>query len=80
VSSQYEVLVEEVFPNVVIIDVNKSAPDTDMINYIKTEVYKRKDYSRPLGGEYPDLEKRLIKILCDKAGGIYDEFLDYYLM
>jgi hypothetical protein len=75
VSSRYEVRVDERLSNVVIVDLGKSVSETDMITYITTEVNDREEDERISKGKYPDLETRLIEILCGRAGGMYDAVL-----
>jgi hypothetical protein len=78
VSSRYEVHVDEKLSNAVIVDLGESVSETDMITYITTEVDDREKDERILKGKYPDLEGRLIEILCRRAGGMYDKSLDCY--
>jgi hypothetical protein len=78
VSSRYEVRVKKKFSNAVIVDLDQSLSDTDMITYITTEVKDREKDERILEGKHPDLEDRLIEILCKRAGGMYDQSLDCY--
>jgi len=70
VSSRYEVHVDEKFSNAIRIDLGKSLSETDMITYITTEVNDREEDERILKGKHPDLESRLIEILCRRAGGM----------
>jgi hypothetical protein len=77
VSSRHEVHVDGKFPNAVIVDFGKSESESDMITYVTTEVNDREEDERILKGKYPDLEGRLIEILCRRAGGMYDMCLDY---
>jgi len=72
VSSRYEVHVDEVFTNPVKVDINTSMPETDMITYITTEIKEREKDERILQGKRLDLEDQLIKILCGRAGGMYE--------
>lgn len=72
VSSRYEVRVDVKLRNAVIVDLGQSVSKTDMITYITTEVKDREKDERILEGEHPDLEDRLIEILCERAGGMYD--------
>lgn len=78
VSSRHEVHVIEKLSNAVIVDLGQSVSDTDMITYITTEVKDREKDERILKGKHPDLEDRLIEILCKRAGGMYDKSLDCY--
>lgn len=77
-SSRYEVHVIEKFSNAVIVNLGQSVSNTDMITYITTEVKDREKDERILEGEHPDLEDRLIEILCKRAGGMYNKSLDYH--
>ncbi|KAE8440718.1 hypothetical protein EG329_006769 [Mollisiaceae sp. DMI_Dod_QoI] len=76
VSSRNQVQVDkkfpkEEFPKLVIVDLNESVSDTDMVTYINSEV-RVEDYDeRILEGKYPDLEDRLIEILCRRAGRMF---------
>jgi hypothetical protein len=78
VSSRYEVRVDEKLSNAIIVDLNRSVSDTDMITYVTTEINDREEDEKILKGKHPDLEARLIEILCRRAGGMYDKFLDCY--
>ncbi|KAF8857268.1 ankyrin [Acephala macrosclerotiorum] len=71
VSSRHEVRVDEKLSNAVIVDLGQSVSDSDMITYITTEVNDREEDERILKGKYPDLENRLIEILCRRAGGMF---------
>lgn len=71
VSSRYEVSVDDKFPNAIIVDLNESVPRGEMTTYIDTEVRDREGDERLLRGNHPDLEERLINILCRRAGGMY---------
>lgn len=77
-SSRHEVRVDDKLSNAVIVDLGQSVSETDMVTYITTEVNDREKDERILEGEHPDLEDRLIKILCRRAGGMYDKSLDCY--
>jgi hypothetical protein len=79
VSSRHEVYVDKKFSNPIVVDLNESVPEADMIIYITTEVSEREEDERILGGKHPDLEDRLIDILCMRAGGMYDKSLSYCL-
>ncbi|KAK0124782.1 hypothetical protein ONS96_008663 [Cadophora gregata f. sp. sojae] len=72
-SSRYEVRVHEKFVDtpMAIIDLRSSVSETDMYTYISTEVKEREDDERLLGRKYPELEDKLIKILCERAGGMF---------
>jgi hypothetical protein len=77
VSSRHNVRVNIKLPSAVIVDLGRSVPETDMVTYITTEVKGPEKEERILEGEYPNLEDRLVAILCGRAGGMYDKFLDY---
>ena len=70
VSSRHVVHVDAKLSNTVIVDLSQSVSETDMITYITTEVNNREEDERILKGKHPDLESRLIEILCRRAGGM----------
>ena len=70
VSSRYEVHVEDKFPHAVTIDVRSDLSKSDMDTYIDVEVYDRDKDDRLLEGKYPELERRLVIILRQRAGGM----------
>jgi hypothetical protein len=69
-SSRHGVRVDKKLSNAIILDLNRSVSDTDMITYITTEVNDREEDERILEGKHRDLEDRLIEILCRRAGGM----------
>jgi len=69
-SSRHRVRVDEKLSNAVIVDLGRSMFNTDMITYITTEINDREEDERILKVKHQNLEDRLIKILCRRAGGM----------
>jgi hypothetical protein len=78
VSSRHEVDVRNKFPDAVMVDLNQSSLNiyNEMTRYIETEVKDLENDERLLEGTYPDLEDRLVEILCKRAGGMYNKSLN----
>ena len=58
------------FPDACFLEINKEKTETDMEIYIQREVQERESHLRLLKGERSDLEKRLIRLLSQRAGGM----------
>lgn len=71
VTSRHDVEVKDKFPDCGQVDLNTAASAADMLTFIKKEVQDREDDERLLKGNRPDLEEKLIKLLDEKAGGMY---------
>ncbi|XWX01232.1 hypothetical protein V2A60_009258 [Cordyceps javanica] len=71
VSSRREVDVKDKLPQAVMIDLNELKTSGDMVRYINAEVLEREKDERILRGEREDLENKLIRILCGRAGGMF---------
>ncbi|KAF2734142.1 hypothetical protein EJ04DRAFT_577066 [Polyplosphaeria fusca] len=72
VSSTHRVQVDEVLLAVLVDTYLSSvAIETDMKSFIFGEVQDREQHEKLLKGEYPDVENRLIEILCRRVGGMF---------